>query len=149
MIILHIVTITCLYCLCLAANNVCAVLFIGSTWWLRLHGSESLCSFNLRRRCIGKPEHRAVDESAWLICHWAHTYPCQESGQCNMWTRQSCIHCSILTLLVGWQIILRVNTHTHLFNGPFPGLPRWAGTRKVKPIWILLKQETVSGNGIS
>ena len=23
-----------------------------------------------------------------------------------------------------------------------PGLPRTAGTRKVKPIWILLKQET-------
>ena len=31
----------------------------------------------------------------------------------------------------------------------FPGLPRWAGTRKVEPIWILLKQETVSGCGIS
>ena len=30
----------------------------------------------------------------------------------------------------------------------FPGLPRWASTRKVKPIWILLKQETVSGSGI-
>ena len=31
-----------------------------------------------------------------------------------------------------------------------PGLPAWAGTRKVKPIWInLLKQETVSGSGIS
>ena len=29
------------------------------------------------------------------------------------------------------------------------GLPSWAGTRKVKPIWILLKQETVSGSGIS
>ena len=29
-----------------------------------------------------------------------------------------------------------------------PGLPGWAGTRKVKPIWILLKQETVSGSGI-
>ena len=28
-------------------------------------------------------------------------------------------------------------------------LPGWAGTRKVKPIWILLKQETVSGSGIS
>ena len=27
------------------------------------------------------------------------------------------------------------------------GLPRWASTRKVKPIWILLKQETVSGSG--
>jgi len=30
-----------------------------------------------------------------------------------------------------------------------PRLPWWAGTRKVKPIWILLKQETVSGSGIS
>ena len=39
--------------------------------------------------------------------------------------------------------------YTHPFNSPFPGLPRWAGTRKVKPIWILLKQETVSGSGIS
>ena len=29
------------------------------------------------------------------------------------------------------------------------GLPGWAGTRKVKPIWILLKHETVSGSGIS
>ena len=29
------------------------------------------------------------------------------------------------------------------------GVPGWAGTRKVKPIWILLKQETVSGSGIS
>ena len=30
-----------------------------------------------------------------------------------------------------------------------PGLPGWAGNRKVKPNWILLKQETVSGSGIS
>ena len=29
------------------------------------------------------------------------------------------------------------------------GLPGWAGTKKVKAIWILLKQETVSGSGIS
>ena len=40
-------------------------------------------------------------------------------------------------------------THTRL-TALCPGLPRgWAGTRKVKPIWILLKQETVSGSGIS
>ena len=38
-------------------------------------------------------------------------------------------------------------THNHL-TGLSLGLPRWAGTRKVKPIWILLKQERVSGNGI-
>jgi len=41
-------------------------------------------------------------------------------------------------------------THTHTrLTALFPGLPRWAGTRTVKPIWILLKQETVSGSGIS
>ena len=42
------------------------------------------------------------------------------------------------------------NTHTHTcLTALFPRLPGWAGTRKVKPIWILLKQETVSGSGIS
>ena len=39
-------------------------------------------------------------------------------------------------------------THTHL-TALFLGLPRWVGTRNVKPIWILLKQEIVSGSGIS
>ena len=39
--------------------------------------------------------------------------------------------------------------HTHPFNGLFSGTTRRASTRKVKPIWILLKQETVSGSGIS
>ena len=38
--------------------------------------------------------------------------------------------------------------HTHL-TALFAGLPGWAGTRKLKPMWILLKQETVSGSGIS
>ena len=46
-------------------------------------------------------------------------------------------------------LFLHTHTHTHTFNLPFPGLPRWAGSRKVKPIWILLKQERVSGSGIS
>ena len=45
-------------------------------------------------------------------------------------------------------IILNTHTHTRL-TALFPGLLGWAGTRKVKPIWILLKQETVSGSGIS
>ena len=44
--------------------------------------------------------------------------------------------------------ILYLYQHTHL-TALCPGLPGWAGTRKVKPIWILLKQETVSGSGIS
>ena len=36
------------------------------------------------------------------------------------------------------------HTHTRL-TALFPGLPRRASTRKVKPIWILLKQEMLSG----
>ena len=45
-------------------------------------------------------------------------------------------------------VLPATHTHTHL-TALCPGLPGWAGTRKVKPIWILLKQETVSGSGIS
>ena len=46
---------------------------------------------------------------------------------------------------VCWQ-----TTHTHTrLTALFPGLPVWAGTRKVKPIWISMKQETVSDIGIS
>jgi len=41
-----------------------------------------------------------------------------------------------------------LHTHTRL-TAFCPGLPGWADTRKVKPIRILLKQETVSGSGIS
>ena len=42
------------------------------------------------------------------------------------------------------------HTHTHTrLMALCPGLPGWAGTRMVKPIWLLLKQETVSGSGIS
>ena len=43
-----------------------------------------------------------------------------------------------------------ITTHTHTrLTALFLGLPRWAGTRKVKPIWISLKQYTVSGSGTS
>jgi len=51
-----------------------------------------------------------------------------------------------------WKSMVRYHmvTHTHTrLTALFPGLPRWAGTRKVTPIWILVKQETVSGSGIS
>ena len=57
-----------------------------------------------------------------------------------------CIH------VPGRTADLQFHTHTHThtrLTAPFPGLPGWAGTRKAKPIWILLKQEAVSGSGIS
>ena len=63
--------------------------------------------------------------------------------------RNSCIHILTSTPIHTWcssaksllsTVILSTNitnkTHTHPFNSPFPGLLGWAGTRKVKPIWI-------------
>ena len=47
-----------------------------------------------------------------------------------------------------WVRSIYHETHTHL-TAFFPGLPGWPSTRKVKPIWILPKQETVNGIGIS
>ena len=41
------------------------------------------------------------------------------------------------------------HTHTHPFNGPFSGTTQVSRYQKVKPIRILLNQETVSGSGIS
>jgi len=42
------------------------------------------------------------------------------------------------------------HTHTHTrLTALFPWLPGWAGTRNAKPIWISLKQETMSGSGNS
>jgi len=64
-------------------------------------------------------------------------------------------HHSIFTLWTDDMLHHTWYTHTHTFNGPFswttlcPGLPSWASTRKVKPVGILLKQETVSGSGVS
>ena len=45
----------------------------------------------------------------------------------------------------------RAHTHTRAraFNGPLSGTTRVSRYQKGKPIWILLKQETVSGSGIS
>jgi len=47
------------------------------------------------------------------------------------------------------QAHARTHTHTQPFNGPFSGTTQVSRYQKGKPIWILLKQETVSGSGIS
>ena len=65
----------------------------------------------------------------------------------------NCTCMSVLSLVISNNFMLiafirRHYTHTRL-TALIPGLPGWAGSRKVKPIWILLKQETVSCSGIS
>jgi len=46
------------------------------------------------------------------------------------------------------SVVLKTHTTTRI-TARCPGLPGFASTRKVKPSWILLKQQTVSGSGIS
>ena len=54
------------------------------------------------------------------------------------------------SVLQHWWLGITKSTHTHTrLTALCPGLPGWAGTRKAKPIWILVKQEIVSGNGIN
>jgi len=60
-----------------------------------------------------------------------------------MATADICRHYDNAVLL--WT---NIHTHTHPFNGLL-SRTTWAGTRKVKPICIFLKQETESGSGIS
>ena len=58
--------------------------------------------------------------------------------------------CVCVQLDTVYEYVCRRCTHTHThLTALFPGLPGWASTRKAKPNWILLKQETVSGSGIS
>ena len=61
------------------------------------------------------------------------------------------IHCLLLQQNPDWFYLSDTSWPGYYtcLTALFPGLPGWAGTRKVKPIWILLKQETVSGSGIS
>jgi len=57
-------------------------------------------------------------------------------------------NCSTLETNNKWKVIRWHDTHTRLM-ALFPRLPGWVGTKKVKPIWILLKQDTVSASGTS
>ena len=77
------------------------------------------------------------------LCHASYTSPHHLSWtDCNFIDRMYSFFCFLSHFY--WSNV----THTRL-TALSPGLPGWAGTRKVKPIWISLKQETVSGSGIS
>ena len=52
------------------------------------------------------------------------------------------------TITSAVNLYANIIIHTHVFNGHIFGTTR-VSTRMVKPIWILLKQETVSDSGIS
>ena len=103
--------------------------------------------------------------TAFIVCR-AGSRARLKGGKLGSWpgasTKNSKKICHLLLSLRYWWIQYSTHTHTHTHASTHartrararlttlcPGLPRWAGTRKVKSIWILLKQETVSGSGIS
>jgi len=84
-----------------------------------------------------------------------HCYAQHKNAACCYW-------CSVISVCVcgtqlwglqnGWSCHLGSAlgvTRTHAHTALCPGLPGSAGARNVKPIWILLKQQTVSGSGLS
>ena len=107
------------------------------------------------------PSVRCGSDSLGLRTTWpspapAHTHTHRQTYTTDYYTRS-------VSVQHGHHLRLHKHTHTptdvhdrllglHCALGPthtrstalFPGLPGWTGTRKVKPIWILLKQETVS-----
>ena len=93
----------------------------------------------------------------WLDLEWRHYSECmlaQNVENCLALgkTTYFCttVYMFIADALTLYAVKLQFRTHTHTRSTAlFPELPGWAGTRKGKPIWIILKQETMSGSCIS
>ena len=89
-----------------------------------------------------------------LLAWWHQTGNCvivlHTSELCSS-ADDCCEEGETVSHLRGSSVLVTPDTHTDThtrLTALFPGPPGWAGTRKVKPIWILLKQETASGSGI-
>jgi len=118
------------------------------------------------RSTIARWRHVGNGKSGWycqILCCW-----CGHNVICKV--RRFSFHiclclplsmpfrdfCDSYTVPLKWLFYLRHwNTHTRIDTavlrlfGFCLGFPGWPGTRTAKPVWILLKQETVSGSGIS
>jgi len=83
-------------------------------------------------------------------CHWASLVR-QDRWDCYSWcSAPSLCHWRGIYFIHNVFLVASMCFYTHTrLTALCPGLPGWAGTRKVKPIWILLKQEIVCGSSIS
>jgi len=112
-----------------------------STWCWVISPIKRFCSFwsvavNTRDKLQHRHEMSRESEAP-------HQFTAKEKTQAVQEPR------SILTYFRNHCRFDHTHTHTHTrLTTLLLELTKWAGTRKVKPIWILLKQETVSGSGI-
>jgi len=94
---------------------------------------------------------RAEDERTAAMRDQNSAYRADLLGQIDYNRRQRALAADEQARTVTQPGSTHANAHTRLtgaFFRDYPGEPV-PETRKVKPIWILLKQETVSGSGIS
>ena len=119
-------------------------------WWLA-SATENRGLHGPHRRSAG----RATPKICLITTGWARVWrknfgpyrPLIENNGKSVTKEEIEIFCLYLFNVITFHNTR--HTHTHPFNGLFLGPPGWAGTRKVKPIWTLLKHETVIGSGIS
>jgi len=86
----------------------------------------------------------------WILVNCGMFLMCEGRGQTTpvCWVCwQSCPRSDPVEAVREECSVIHTHTHTCL-TALFPGLPGWAGTRKVKSVWISLKQETLSDSGI-
>ena len=143
---------------------------VGNKWQSRkeLHTlSTKLSGFGFKDRGSFWPD--SWQQNHWKhVMHTLHNYTVQPSHQASCHTPEH-IHSSgiswtickqsephsrqITTATPHHSIFYRsdalpaaqpTHTHTHPFNGPLSGTTRVSWYQKVKPIWILLKEERVS-----
>jgi len=105
-------------------------------------------------QCFNGTVHCQIDRCVFVCCWQSYRKVELEPGsqeydwvsaafhETMSWPRAYILHIHRVQNLTLWQFYLvYVHTHTHTdVQRPFV---------RVKPVWILLKQETVSGSGIS
>ena len=113
---------------------------------------NTACGCFVRRlmEVVTPPAVRPVLAAAVPFRHLAVVWRADNRGRCQVLRKLPSLLVQCQDVLPALQALLEPQgTHTHPFNGPFSGTTRVSRYQKVKPIWILLKQETVSGSSIS
>jgi len=111
-------------------------------WWVSNRSVSQAC-------CPGKSTPSPHLVTAHTLASACFRYSSTES----CWNSSSEQFCNEAVAVALSEDIMKTHTHTHtqthLFNGPFSGTTQVGRYQKAKTNFYLLKQETVSGSGIS
>ena len=114
-------------------------------------------SRNLRVENVHDVIWRTIRKNQFLLCRLPSA---GDLSVCDMWHMCWCgtWHLSVsvsvtsrncYNFTVNCATHTHAHMHTHAFSSSFSGTTQVSRYQTGKPIWVLLKQETVSGSGIS